>query len=84
MARIIADVLGGDLDVVLVRKLRAPEQPELAIGAVDEAGAVLKGRLRARGADRHPSVPGPAPGRFAHLSVILSRSAIRRIAESGS
>jgi predicted phosphoribosyltransferase len=44
MARIIADALGGDLDVVLVRKLRAPEQPELAIGAVDEAGNVLRGR----------------------------------------
>jgi predicted phosphoribosyltransferase len=43
MARIIADELGGDLDVVLVRKLRAPGQPELAIGAVDEAGHVLKG-----------------------------------------
>ena len=38
MARIIADSLDGDLDVVLVRKLRAPGQPELAIGAVDEAG----------------------------------------------
>jgi putative phosphoribosyl transferase len=44
MASIIAEALGGDLDVVLVRKLRAPFQPELAIGAVDEAGAVLKGR----------------------------------------
>jgi predicted phosphoribosyltransferase len=44
MARIIADALGGELDVVLVRKLRAPGQRELAIGAVDEAGAVLKGR----------------------------------------
>jgi predicted phosphoribosyltransferase len=43
MARIIADALGGDLDVVLVRKLRAPGQPELAIGAVDEAGRILKG-----------------------------------------
>jgi len=43
MARIIADVVGGELDVVLVRKLRAPGQPELAIGAVDEAGTVLKG-----------------------------------------
>jgi predicted phosphoribosyltransferase len=43
MARTIADALEGDLDVVLVRKLRAPGQPELAIGAVDEAGAVLKG-----------------------------------------
>jgi predicted phosphoribosyltransferase len=43
MARIIAEALDGDLDVVLVRKLRAPGQPELAIGAVDEAGRVLKG-----------------------------------------
>lgn len=44
MARIIADALGGDLDVVLVRKLRAPGQPELAIGAVDETGSVLTGK----------------------------------------
>ena len=43
MARIIADALDADLDVVLVRKLRAPGQPELAIGAVDESGQVLKG-----------------------------------------
>jgi predicted phosphoribosyltransferase len=38
MAKIIADKLGGDLDVVLVRKLRAPQQPELAIGSVNESG----------------------------------------------
>ena len=44
MARIIADALDAELDVVLVRKLRAPEQPELAIGAVDETGNVLRGR----------------------------------------
>ena len=44
MARIIADALEGDLDVVLVRKLRAPGQLELAIGAVDESGRILKGR----------------------------------------
>jgi predicted phosphoribosyltransferase len=43
MARTIADALAGEVDVVLVRKLRAPQQPELAIGAVDEAGNVLKG-----------------------------------------
>jgi putative phosphoribosyl transferase len=43
MARLIADALDGEVDVVLVRKLRAPGQPELAIGAVDEAGTVLKG-----------------------------------------
>jgi predicted phosphoribosyltransferase len=49
MARIIAEALGGELDVVLVRKLRAAFQPELAIGAVDESGVILKGRyLEAR------------------------------------
>jgi predicted phosphoribosyltransferase len=40
MAAIIADALGGEVDVVLVRKLGAPGQPELAIGAVDETGRV--------------------------------------------
>ncbi|RFO97750.1 phosphoribosyl transferase [Rhodoferax lacus] len=38
MGRCIAEGLGGTLDVVLVRKLRAPLQPELAIGAIDENG----------------------------------------------
>lgn len=38
MARLIAERLKGDFDVVLVRKLRAPWQPELAIGSVDESG----------------------------------------------
>jgi len=38
MARVIADALGGEVDVVLVRKLRAPGNPELAIGAMDETG----------------------------------------------
>ena len=38
MAKIIADGLGGELDVVLVHKLSHPEQPELAIGAIDEDG----------------------------------------------
>ncbi len=38
MAKVIADKLGGTYDVVLVRKLRAPYQPELAIGSVDESG----------------------------------------------
>lgn len=39
MGRIVSDALGGELDVVLVRKLGAPGNPELAIGAVDEQGA---------------------------------------------
>jgi putative phosphoribosyl transferase len=38
MGRVIADRLHGQLDVVLVRKLGAPGNRELAIGAIDETG----------------------------------------------
>lgn len=38
MAKIIADRLQGDMDIVLVRKLGAPGNSELAIGAIDETG----------------------------------------------
>jgi putative phosphoribosyl transferase len=38
MAKIIADKLDGVFDVVLVRKLRAPDYPEFAIGSIDESG----------------------------------------------
>ena len=38
MGRVLADALGGELDVVLTRKLGAPGNPEFAIGAVDETG----------------------------------------------
>lgn len=38
MGKVLADELGGELDVVLVRKLRAPFSPEFAVGAVDESG----------------------------------------------
>lgn len=34
----VAERLDGELDVALVRKLRAPSNPELALGAVDETG----------------------------------------------
>jgi predicted phosphoribosyltransferase len=40
MGQIIAETLGGELDVVLVHKLGAPGNPELAIGAVDETVGV--------------------------------------------
>lgn len=40
MGRHIADALGGDFDIVLVRKISAPYQPELAVGAIDEQGEV--------------------------------------------
>lgn len=37
---VVARELGAELDVVLSRKLRAPYQPELAVGAVGEDGQV--------------------------------------------
>lgn len=40
MARQVAQALKGDFDVVLVRKLGAPGNPEFAIGAVAENGWV--------------------------------------------
>src|SRR5690606_32726549 len=38
MGRLIADELGGELDVVLVRKIGARYQPEFALAAIDENG----------------------------------------------
>ena len=38
MGRELADLLGGELDVVLVRKLGAPGAAEFAAGAIDETG----------------------------------------------
>lgn len=37
---VLARELGAELDVVLSRKLRAPMQPELAVGAISEDGRV--------------------------------------------
>jgi putative phosphoribosyl transferase len=39
---VLANQLGTELDVILSRKLRAPEQPELAIGAISETGEVYE------------------------------------------
>ncbi|MDO9466505.1 MAG: phosphoribosyltransferase family protein [Thiobacillus sp.] len=40
MGQRLAQALEGELDVVLVRKLGAPGNPELAVGAVDESGGL--------------------------------------------
>lgn len=40
MAAVVSAHLGCPFDAVLVRKLRTPARPELAMGAVDEAGHV--------------------------------------------
>ncbi len=41
---VLARELGAELDAVLSRKLRAPSQPELAIGAIGEDGLVYLNR----------------------------------------
>src|SRR5450631_4524173 len=41
VAALVADALGIPLDVLVVRKIGVPWQPELALGAVGERGAVV-------------------------------------------
>jgi putative phosphoribosyl transferase len=52
MGQVVAEELGGELDVVQVRKLGAPFNPELAVGAVDESGwRSISPHARLAGAD---------------------------------
>ncbi len=54
MARVIADALHGEVDVVLVRKLGAPGNPEFAVGSIDENGvAYIAEHAAGAGADAH-------------------------------
>ena len=41
VAAVVAEALGVPLDVLVVRKIGVPWQPELALGAVGESGAVV-------------------------------------------
>jgi len=53
MARAIAGALHGEADVVLVRKLGAPGNPEFAVGSIDESGwAYLADYAASAGADQ--------------------------------
>lgn len=52
IGRLLADRLDGELDVVLVRKLRAPASPEFAIGSIAESGwSYIAPYAQAAGAD---------------------------------
>ncbi|NHN47746.1 phosphoribosyltransferase [Halostella sp. JP-L12] len=42
VARPVADALGADLDVVVARKMGAPDNPELAVGAAASDGSVYR------------------------------------------
>lgn len=68
----IARALGGELDVVLVKKLRAPGSPEFAVGAIDESGwTYLAGYAASAGADE----PYLARERAAELELLRRRRA---------
>ncbi|MGW0245141.1 phosphoribosyltransferase [Nocardia goodfellowii] len=56
----VRDVIGGELDIMLVRKLGVPWQPELAMGAIGEDGT----RVLNRDVLEHISV---APREFADI-----------------
>jgi putative phosphoribosyl transferase len=73
MARLIAGQLGGEVDVVLVRKLRAPGNPELAVGSVDESGWThVAGYATSTGAD----APYVEQEKQRQLEVIRQRRAL--------
>lgn len=70
MAKVIADQLHCDIDVVLVRKLRAPTNSEYAIGAVDESGWSF---VTSEAAWVRPSPEYLEEEKRAQLEVILER-----------
>ncbi len=54
VAAVVAAALGAPLDVVVVRKLGVPWQPELAMGAVGEGGVVVRSEAVLRSAGVGP------------------------------
>jgi predicted phosphoribosyltransferase len=67
MARLVAEAIDGDFDVVLVRSLRAPGYPEIVIGATDEDGRIL----------RPPHFGGLVPSEYLRSEVRLQQQALR-------
>ena len=60
VAAVIADRLDAPLDVILVRKLGVPQQPELAMGAIGEGGVrVLNDEVVRHTGIRPSEIEGP-------------------------
>jgi len=72
----IAEDIGAELDVLLARKLRAPDQPELAIGAVCEDGVVQLSEIGEQVAAANPGYL--ARERAAQIEEIARRAKIIR------
>jgi len=65
VGRPIAQRLECPLDVLIVRKVGAPDNPEYGLGAVGEGGVVVLDRARARDAGYDPTALRPAVEREA-------------------
>ena len=78
MGRLLAEALDGELDVVLVRKLGAPGNPELAVGAVAEGGEIAVSDLA-----RHLGVPAEYLEREARGQLAVLRERRRRYTPDG-
>lgn len=75
---VLARELGAELDVVLSRKLRAPDQPELAIGAVSEDGQIHLNEY----ADRLPGLDSEylsAEGRRQYREILRRKQMFRTV-----
>lgn len=64
MAKTLADELEGELDVVLVHKIGAPDNPEFAVGSVSEFGTIYRSE-----AVEHFEVPSEYIEKAAQLEV---------------
>ncbi|EQD24551.1 MAG: Phosphoribosyltransferase [Leptospirillum sp. Group IV 'UBA BS'] len=73
MGEILARELSGDLDIVMVRKIGAPGDPEFAIGAVDENGDLLLSPFSGGGAFGNRAGGGRRGTPKGELSVIRER-----------
>ncbi|MBO0856645.1 MAG: phosphoribosyltransferase [Nocardia sp.] len=71
VAAAVREVIGGDLDVLLVRKLGVPWQPELAMGAIGEGGVRV---LNEEVVDR----TGVSPGQIAEAESAEQTELVRR------
>ena len=73
IGRIVADALDGELDVVLVRKLGAPDNPEFAIGAIDELGRISLGEYAQAAGANDAYVEREAAGQLALIRARRAR-----------
>jgi putative phosphoribosyl transferase len=86
VAASVAAQLGLPLDVVVVRKVGAPQQPELGIGAVAEGGVEVVARQRARDCgvdDEHFAQLAAAERARVEARVALYRQDRPRVALAG-